>query len=176
VDWEPGTAVFQYPNQQRPTALWYHDHVLGMTRLNVYAGPAGFYLLRGGNQDLPAGVLPGPAPALNDAPGTKHYEIPLAIQDRTFNTDGSLFYPDNRAFFEGLPKEDLQIPFHPDPACDGETSDVAPIWNPEFFGNTILVNGRTWPYLEVEQRRYVSACSRLQFPFRSFASRTIIPG
>ena len=44
--WEPGAAVFQYPNDQRPATLWYHDHTLGMTRLNVYAGPAGFYLLR----------------------------------------------------------------------------------------------------------------------------------
>jgi spore coat protein A, manganese oxidase len=153
VAWEPGTSVFQYPNRQRPTSLWYHDHVLGMTRLNVYAGPAGFYLLRGGPQDLPEGTLPGPAPALGDAAGTRYFEIPLAIQDRTFNSDGSLFYPDNRAFFEGLPPGDLQIPFHPDPACEGP-SDVAPIWNPEFFGNTMVVNGRTWPYLEVEQRRY----------------------
>ena len=32
--------------------------------------------------------------------------------------------------------------------------DVPPIWNPEFFGNTIMVNGHTWPYLDVEQRRY----------------------
>ena len=44
-------ATFQYPNDQRATTLWYHDHTLGMTRLNVYAGPAGFYLLRGGPDD-----------------------------------------------------------------------------------------------------------------------------
>ena len=48
-----------------------------MTRLNVYAGPAGFYLLRGGPADLPTGVLPGPAPELGDPPGTRYYEIPL---------------------------------------------------------------------------------------------------
>ena len=46
--WEPGGAVFQYDNDQPAATLWYHDHTLGMTRLNVYAGPAGFYLLRGG--------------------------------------------------------------------------------------------------------------------------------
>ena len=46
--WTPGSAVFQYANDQRATTLWYHDHTLGMTRQNVYAGPAGFYLLRGG--------------------------------------------------------------------------------------------------------------------------------
>jgi bilirubin oxidase len=113
-----------------------------MTRLNVYAGPAGFYLLRSGSDDLPEGVLPGPAPRHGDAPGTKYYEIPLAIQDRSFNADGSLFYPSSREFFDGFAG-----PYVPD-------SDISPIWNPEFFGHTMLVNGKTWPYLEVEPRRY----------------------
>jgi bilirubin oxidase len=143
VGWDPGTATFQYSNDQRATALWFHDHTLGMTRLNVYAGPAGFYFLRGGPGDLSAGELPG-----------GKYEIPLVIQDRSFNNDGSLFYPDNRAFFEGLEKGQLQIPFQHDMACDGMMSDIAPIWNPEFFGNMMMVNGATWPFLEVEQRRY----------------------
>jgi bilirubin oxidase len=151
--WAPGTAKFTYANSQRATTLWYHDHALGMTRVNVYAGPAGFYLIRGGPGDLPAGVLPGPAPAVGDPAGMRYYEIPIVIQDRSFNADASLFYPDNRAFFEGLHTGQLQIPFIPDSACSGP-SDVPPIWNPEFFGNTIVVNGRTWPYLEVEQRRY----------------------
>jgi FtsP/CotA-like multicopper oxidase with cupredoxin domain len=151
--WTPGSAVFQYDNDQRASTLWYHDHTLGMTRANVYAGPAGFYLVRGGPSDAVGGKLPGPAPAHGDKPGTRYYEIPLAIQDRAFKTDGSLFYPDNRAFFEGLDPEQLQIPFIPDEACGG-MSDISPIFNPEFFGNTILVNGKTWPYLDVEQRRY----------------------
>jgi bilirubin oxidase len=151
---EPGTAVFQYPNDQNATTLWYHDHTLGMTRLNVYAGPAGFYLLRGGRTDLPSGQLPGPAPGPADPPGTAYYEIPIAIQDRSFYDDGSLFYPADRAFFEGLQPNQLRIPFIPDDACFGQMSDVSPIWNPEFFGNTIVVNGRTWPVLTVEPRRY----------------------
>ncbi len=121
VDWQPGTATFHYPNDQRATTLWYHDHTLGMTRLNVYAGPAGFYIVRGGSDDLPAGVLPGPAPARDDPPGLSYFEIPIAIQDRSFNTDGSLFYPDSRAFFDGFAGP--YIPF----------SDIAPYWNPEFF-------------------------------------------
>lgn len=155
--WETGTAVFQYSNDQRATTLWYHDHSLGMTRLNVYAGPAGFYLLRGGPDDITEG-LPGPAPGpMNSAnsplPGPGIYEISIVVQDRSFEEDGSLFYPDNRAFFELLEEEQLQIPFIPEPACDGN-SDISAIWNPEFFGNMIVVNGRTWPYLEVEQRRY----------------------
>jgi spore coat protein A len=156
--WTAGSAVFQYGNDQAAATMWYHDHTLGMTRSNVYAGPAGFYLLRGGPGDDVVGTLPGPAPALGDPPGLSYYEIPIAIQDRSFNADGSLFYPNNRAFFEGLyqpPTEPyLDIPFIPDRACRGRRSDISPIFNPEFFGNTIVVNGNTWPYLEVEQRRY----------------------
>src|SRR5262245_13148097 len=83
------------------------------------------------------------------------------MQDRSFDEDGSLFCPDNRAFFEGLAENQLQIPFIPHKGCNGP-SDVSPIWNSEFFGNTIVVNGRTWPFLTVEQRRYrfriVNAC------------------
>jgi spore coat protein A len=150
---EPGTAVFQYPNDQNAATLWYHDHTLGMTRANVYAGPAGFYIVRGGPTDLPTAVLPGPAPAHGDPPGMLYYEIPIVIQDRLFYTDGSLAYPDNRAFFEGVLPSQLQIPFIPDPAFGGP-SDVSPIWNPEFFGNTMVVNGTTWPVLNVEPRRY----------------------
>jgi len=151
--WGPGFATFEYPNENRASTIWYHDHALGMTRLNVYAGPAGFYIVRGG----PAGdkavvdtrfgsaaVLPGPAPKANDKfpPGKTYYEIPIAIQDRSFNTDGSLFYPDSRVFFDEFAGP--YIPF----------SNVSPIWNPEFFGNMIMVNGNTWPFQTVEQRRY----------------------
>ena len=153
VAWDPGTATFQYPNLQRASTLWYHDHTLGMTRLNVYAGPAGFFLIRGGPSGDSAvldsrtgspAVLPGPAPKEGDRfPSNKaYYEIPIVIQDRTFNNDGSLFYPDTRAFFDGY-----EGPYLPE-------TDLSPIWNPEFFGNTMMVNGNTWPFLAVEQRRY----------------------
>jgi bilirubin oxidase len=151
--WAPGSSISRYPNDQDATTLWYHDHSLGMTRLNVYAGPAGFYLIRGGARDLPAGVLPGPAPAVGDVAGTRYYEIPIAIQDRSFDANGALFYPNKRAFFEDLHTGQLQVPFIPENACDGP-SDVSPIWNPEFFGNAMVVNGGTWPYLQVERRRY----------------------
>ena len=82
-----------------------------------------------------AAQLPGPRPTLGDPPGTSYYEIPLAIQDRSFNDDGSLFYPDSREFFDGFAG-----PYIPD-------SDISPIWNPEFFGDAMVVNGRTWPFL-----------------------------
>lgn len=153
VTWGAGYATFQYPNKNRASTIWYHDHTLGMTRVNVYAGPAGFYLIRGGpdgdaavldsRTSLPA-VLPGPAPKEGDKfPANKtYYEIPIAIQDRSFNADGSLFYPDTRAFFDGITG-----PFLPD-------TDISPTWNPEFFGNMIMVNGNTWPFQTVEQKRY----------------------
>jgi FtsP/CotA-like multicopper oxidase with cupredoxin domain len=155
VDWGPGFATFQYPNDQRESTLWYHDHALGMTRLNVYAGPAGFFLVRGGPEGDKAvldsrtgttAVLPGPAPNEGDRfpPNKTYYEIPIAVQDRSFNDDGALFYPDSRAFFEDVPPGGPFIPF----------TDISPIWNPEFFGNTIMVNGNTWPFQTVEQRRY----------------------
>lgn len=153
VSWNEGYSVYQYENDQRATTLWYHDHTLGMTRANVYAGLAGFYNLRGGPADRVldaasglAATLPGPAPALGDAAGTTYYEIPIVVQDRAFNTDGSLFYPDSRAFFDGFTG-----PYVGDKAVP---SDISPMWNPEFFGNTMVVNGRTWPYLDVEPRRY----------------------
>ena len=151
--WGPGFATFQYPNPDRAATKWYHDHTLGMTRLNVYAGPAGFYIIRGG----PAGdkavldsrsgtvaVLPGPAPREGDKfpPNKTYFEIPIAIQDRSFNADGSLFYPDTREFFD-----EIVGPYIPD-------GPFSPIWNPEFFGNMIMVNGNTWPFQTVEQRRY----------------------
>ena len=151
--WGPGFAVFQYPNENRASTVWYHDHALGMTRLNVYAGPAGFYLIRGGpagdeavldRRDDSRAVLPGPAPRENDPfpPDRTYYEIPIAIQDRAFNEDGSLFYPDTREFFD-----EIVSPYIPE-------GPFSPIWNPEFFGNMIMVNGNTWPFQTVEQRRY----------------------
>ena len=153
VEWGPGFATFQYPNENRASTIWYHDHALGMTRLNVYAGPAGFYLVRGGPAGDDAVIdsrtggrasLPGPAPRENDKfpPNKLYREIPIAIQDRSFNADGSLFYPDTREFFDGIVRD--YIP----------TGDFSPIWNPEFFGNTIMVNGSTWPFQTVEKRRY----------------------
>jgi bilirubin oxidase len=95
-------------------------------------------------------VLPGPAPALNDPPGSRYYELPLVIQDRSFHTDGSLSYPGVAAIdgFDG--------PYIPD-------SDVSPMFNQMFFAETIVVNGGTWPVLKVEPRRYrfrlLNACN-----------------
>lgn len=163
-----GSALYEYTNDQPSATLWYHDHSLGMTRANVYAGPAGFYLIReadGGETYLKRGTLPGPAPALDnsgnpeDVNGLTHHsvrgkirEIPIVIQGRSFNEDGSLFYPDNRAFFEGVDVEQLQVPFIGD--ANGAEVDISPTWNPEAFFNTMVVNGGTWPKLHVAPALY----------------------
>lgn len=152
----PGIGSFMYRNDQPSATLWYHDHTLGMTRNNVYAGPAGFWLIRqndGGEDGLISGTLPGPAPIAGDdpnfTPATRERirEIPVVIQDRSFNADGSLFYPANRAFFEGVQPNRLNIKFVPH-------SDISPFWNPEAFFNTMVVNGTTWPVLNVAQAQY----------------------
>lgn len=114
---------YHYDNTQEAATLWYHDHALGITRLNVYAGLAGYYLLTDENEIAlqQTGKLPA-------AP----YDLGLAIQDRNFTIDGKLFYP----FME----EEEE---HPDTSISAE-----------FFGDFILVNGMTWPLLEVEPRQY----------------------
>ena len=109
--------VYTYTNRQLPTTLWYHDHALGLTRLGMFAGLAGMYLIRDPGRE-PAGLPSG------------RYEVPLIIQDRMLNGDGSLLYPS-----QGLNPEH-------------------PIWMPEFFGDLVAVNGKIWPYLEVEPRKY----------------------
>lgn len=147
-----GYADYSYPNDQAEATLWFHDHTLGITRLNVYAGMAGYWIIRdpenGQEKDL---NLPAPSPRVGDTQGNnpfgKYYEIPLLIQDRSFKKDGSLFYPTHRSFFEEVTKEQLQVKFAPD-------SDMLERWNPEAFFNTMVVNGRTWPYLDVDQGRY----------------------
>ena len=143
ASWGPGNAVFDYPNNQRASTIWYHDHALGVDRLNVMQGPAGFWLIRGGADDINLGFnRPGQQLFVGVNPAEPITEIPIAIQDRSFNDDGSIFYPDSRALFDGFTG-----PYAP-------ISDIAPIWNPEFFGDSMMVNGRTWPYLNVEQKQY----------------------
>ncbi|MXR52337.1 multicopper oxidase domain-containing protein [Halovenus sp. WSH3] len=72
---------YYYANDQPPATLWYHDHALGITRLNVYAGLSGFYLLRN-DHERSLGLPDG------------EYEIPLVLQDRKFTDDGAMYYPD----------------------------------------------------------------------------------
>jgi len=76
----PGSSAhYSYPNSQPAATLWYHDHAVGITRLNVYAGLSGFFLLRD-NEELGMGLPSG------------DYEIPLLLQDRTLDGTGQLVY------------------------------------------------------------------------------------
>jgi spore coat protein A len=106
--------------QMSARLLWFHDHGMGATRLDVFAGLAGAYILRDaydtGAEPNPIGI-PGGA-----------YEIPLVIQDRQFRPDGTFLYP-----VSTFPREP---------------------WIGEYFGDVMLVNGKVWPYLEVEPRMY----------------------
>jgi spore coat protein A, manganese oxidase len=97
---------------------------MGVTRLNVYAGLAGFYIIHDAHEK---------ALVANHNLPSKPYDIPLAIQDRLFATDGQLYYPAD-----------------PEPGTTAEYPSV----HPEFFGDTILVNGKARPVLNVEPRMY----------------------
>jgi spore coat protein A len=122
-------CIYQYPNTQEPATLWFHEHTLGATRTNVYGGLAAFYFLRGNNDNGVPGV--GKLPASDPGPPAKAREIEIAIQDRMFDTQGQLFFPDV-----------------------GLNPTVHPFWLPEFIGDTITVNGKAWPTLTVDPVRY----------------------
>ncbi len=106
-------AIYNYPNTQEAANIWFHDHALGITRLNVYAGLAGAYLISDPTLALPAGLEPFGI-------GGEGI-VPLIIQDRMFDTNGQLYFPN--------------VGINPE----------HPYWIPEFVGDTIVVNGKTWP-------------------------------
>jgi len=126
--------TYVYDNDQQAGTIWYHDHGLGITRLNVYAGLAGFFIIRDefdtGLADNPVGLPVHP------------YEQLLVIQDHMFDVNGQHFYP----AFPGDPGWDDFIGDNPDAP---QPSALA-----EFFGDFILVNGVPWPKMEVEPRVY----------------------
>jgi len=138
--------VYDYPNDQEAATLWYHDHAMGITRLNVYAGLAGLYIVRDTNEDRLQRQRQLPARA---------YDIPLLIQDRSFRRDGSLYYESGKGEREQRP-EAAEKPPKPGQLLprDPITGELSPSIEPEFFGDTILVNGKAWPVLEVEPRKY----------------------
>lgn len=112
------TRHYIYPNNQEATTLFYHDHALGITRLTVFAGLEGFYLIK----DPPNETVALPSGA---------QEIPMLIQDRSFDKRGQLFFPN-----------------------DGINPGDHPFWIPEYFGDVNIVNGKSWPFLKVEPKRY----------------------
>lgn len=131
----PNEAIYRYPNTQEASPIWFHDHTLGATRLSVYAGLAGAYLIVDPTLNLPAGLHP--AGLMNGANNSVEYTVPLVIQDRMFDTNGQLFFQADSA--GGLL---------------WATNPEHPYWSPEFVGDSIVVNGKAWPYLNVEPKRY----------------------
>ena len=112
-----------YPNGQQEATIWFHPHGFGITRLNVFAGMAGVYPI----------VDPANPPQAV-MPAFPQHDIPIIIQDRSFDTTGQIFY---------------NLASNPQP-----NPTVHPFWIPEFIGDVIVVNGKTWPYLNVEPRQY----------------------
>jgi spore coat protein A, manganese oxidase len=142
--------TFEYPNTQPGGAtLWYHDHTMDATSMNVYAGLAGVYLLRHQCEHELASLPTG------------KYEIPLIIQDRSFTEDGELLYGDadflNTYLGNNLDNRTTDPPqFQQDrQLIRGQFfSGQDPQPSPEFKGQVICVNGKIWPFLEVEPRPY----------------------
>jgi hypothetical protein len=134
-----------YPNAQEAATLWFHPHDDGLTRINVYTGLAGYYFIRGDDEEVarfpgwskddlvrektPAGTQY--SPTFN---GTTAYlpEVEIAIQDRMFNVEGGLYWP-----------------------VDPPNPEIHPFWTPEFIGDVMTVNGKSWPYLSVAPRKYL---------------------
>jgi FtsP/CotA-like multicopper oxidase with cupredoxin domain len=136
------TNRFRYDNRVPAGNLWYHDHALGITRLNVYAGLAGFYFVRD-DQDTGKPGNPLGLPAFP-------YEIALAIQDRMFTDHGDFFYsafPGDPFYDDFITDEGAVLP--PDLFPGGGPTALA-----EFFGDHMVVNGKIWPKADVEPRNY----------------------
>jgi FtsP/CotA-like multicopper oxidase with cupredoxin domain len=124
------TQDYTMPNDQPPTQLFYHDHVLGVTRLGVYGGEVGAaYMIRDPNTPLDAANSPLPK---------GQFEIPLVLSVKGFYTDGNLAFP-------------------PDPGGTNAGADAPPnvaYWSYNEGSDTVVVNGKAWPNLNVQRRQY----------------------
>ncbi|KAK8957843.1 hypothetical protein KSP39_PZI001249 [Platanthera zijinensis] len=109
-----------YPNCQDPGNLWYHDHALGLTRVNLLTGLIGAYTLRSHELESPLRLPTG-----------SNFDRHLFLFDRSFYTNGTLFLNST-----------------------GDNPSIHPQWQPEYFGDVIIVNGKAWPFLSVLRRRY----------------------
>ncbi|KAL1209470.1 Multicopper oxidase LPR2 [Cardamine amara subsp. amara] len=109
-----------YVNKQQPGNMMYHDHVLGLTRVNLLAGLLGAYVLRHSSVESPLRLPTG-----------REYDRPLIIFDRSFRRDGSIYLN-----------------------ATGNNPQIHPQWQPEYFGDAIIVNGKIWPRLTVQRRKY----------------------
>ena len=132
------TSVYTMPNVQAPTQLFYHDHVMGVTRIGLYSGVVGTaYFLR------------DPAHTALDAPNsplpTGQFEVPLALSARRFYTDGNLDFPPDRGTLNSANAGDDN---------GGDSPPNQPYWSYNEAADEIVVNGRVWPNLDVQRHQY----------------------
>jgi spore coat protein A len=149
---QPGVADYYYPNNQSERLVWYHDHAMGITRLNAYAGVAAGYVI---TDPVMSAMTTGNTPAVPPLA----YTLPLIIQDKGFKVAadqwgkaGDLFYPYLYESQDPTARWDLGEP------SDGFTpatgSVPSPSCVPEAFFDTPVINGMAYPYAQVEPRRY----------------------
>ncbi|XP_057995041.1 multicopper oxidase LPR1 homolog 1-like [Hevea brasiliensis] len=112
--------TYTYPNVQHSGNLWYHDHAVGLTRVNLLAGLIAAYVIRDPYLDAKLNLPMGP-----------EFDRHLMIVDRSFYKDGSLYMN-----------------------YTGINPTIHPQWQPEYFGDAVIVNGKAWPYLDVKRRKY----------------------
>lgn len=109
-----GSRTFNYPNDQRGATLWYRASTYQRTGEHVHAGLAGTYIVSDKSTEaqlkLPKGA----------------FDIPLFIQDRSFNPAGQIQYNSNLSSVREL----------------GHAGDV------------LIVNGRAQPYFQVTGTLY----------------------
>ncbi|XP_052205913.1 multicopper oxidase LPR1-like [Diospyros lotus] len=112
--------TYHYYNYQQPGNLWYHDHAMGLTRVNLLSGLIGAYIIRHPELEDPLGL-----------PCRAEFDRPLVVFDRSFRINGSLYMNST-----------------------GNNPSIHPQWQPEYFGDAIIVNGKAWPRLIVRRRKY----------------------
>jgi FtsP/CotA-like multicopper oxidase with cupredoxin domain len=168
--------TYTYPMVNEESTIWFHTHTLGKTHHDVIAGPAGFFPVKDPSKHhkvvkgvcATAGATDceytwlDPLTEPRNALGVPLYDLFLAVQDRAFNDDGSLNFPNGLA--EPLPAPvaaptALQNPAawpNPvqlgaalapgvSPLTPGPNPQVHPVWVPEYFADHGLVNGVLWP-------------------------------
>jgi spore coat protein A, manganese oxidase len=143
-----GNSIFyNYPMVQDAATIWYHDHALGKTRVNVVAGPAGYFWIDDPAREATIG-LPNTGDCSNAGILSGYcYDIPLVFQDRAFNDNGTINFPN------GLGVTGIGLTPGTAVGADGVTL-IHPQWVPEYFGDHAVVNGALWPKLKVEPRPY----------------------
>ncbi|MBK9795046.1 MAG: multicopper oxidase domain-containing protein [Holophagaceae bacterium] len=147
----PNEAEYYYPNDQSARLMWYHDHAMGITRLNAYAGMATAYIIRDKFEALLVKYFGLPGFVENGG-----RELPLVFQDKVFQ-NGNLPTNPDRPFpgaAQGL--GNLWYPYDYEEKWGNLDAPTAPLVSvvPEAFGDTMLVNGTAFPKATVDPRRY----------------------